>query len=262
MKQESDLLKIENALKIAREVAERFTPGDIEALKKSGGDPVTEADIAIDKVLKETLVGKGDGWLSEETVDEPERLQKRRVWIVDPLDGTKEFVQGIDEWCISIALVEDGKLKAGGICNPVRDEVFLASVETGLTLNGEPAGPTQIETLDNATVLASRSEVKRGQWQQFDAAPFKVIPMGSVAYKLARVAAGLDDITFTLVPKNEWDIAAGVVLLESAGGKTIEKNGQKLTFNQPSTLKTGMIAAGPDSFAPLCDYLRGEINLR
>ena len=256
---EQDLVKISHALELARETVSKYTSGKIEATLKDGGDPVTEADIELDKVLRETLLEEGEGWLSEETVDSPERLNKKRVWIVDPIDGTREFVKGIDEWCISIGLVEDGKPIAGGICNPAADELFLGSIETGVTLNGKKVSTSKKKDLKGATVLASRSEVGRGEWDSFIDGTMEIIPTGSVAYKLARVAAGLDDITFTLVPKNEWDIAAGVALVIAAGGKLIEKEKAPLIFNRPKTLISGLIASGPNLFEPLLKKIGIEV---
>ncbi len=248
MSSKDDLSRIESALMIARKTVSKYTSGRIKTMKKSGGDPVTEADIELDKVLREILVEDGDGWLSEETVDDLSRLDKRRVWIVDPIDGTREFVEGIDEWCISVGLAIDGQMIAGGILNPARDELFLGTMETGVTLNGKPVRVTDKSDLQGATVLASRSEVKRGEWGRFMNGSLEVVPMGSVAYKLARVAAGLDDATFTLVPKNEWDIAAGVMLIEAAGGKAICKNGEALTFNRTNPLISGLVACGTEIF--------------
>ncbi len=256
---EQDLEKISHALELARETVSKYTSGKIEATLKDGGDPVTEADIELDKVLRETLLEEGEGWLSEETVDSPERLNKKRVWIVDPIDGTREFIKGIPEWCISIGLVEDGKPIAGGICNPAADELFLGSVETGVTLNGKKVSTSKKKDLKGATVLASRSEVGRGEWDSFIDGTMEIIPTGSVAYKLARVAAGLDDITFTLVPKNEWDIAAGVALVIAAGGKLIEKEKAPLVFNRPKTLISGLIASGPNLFEPLLKKIGIEV---
>ena len=165
--------------------------------------------------------------------------------MVDPLDGTREFVAGIPEFCVSIAMVEDGRPVAGGICNPATNEIFLGSLETGVAYNGEPARASQKTTLDGALVLASRSEVKRGEWKQFVNATFKIRPMGSVAYKLALVSAGLADATFTLTPKNEWDVAAGAALVQSAGGFVRTLNGFPVRCNNKSPLLTGLLACGP-----------------
>src|SRR5580658_7840584 len=110
--------RIQAALEASRAVFARFTPGAIETEYKIGHDPVTEADRALDAVLRQYLLREGEGWLSEETADNPSRRGKERVWIVDPLDGTREFVKGIPEFCVSIGFVENGRPVAGGICNP------------------------------------------------------------------------------------------------------------------------------------------------
>jgi myo-inositol-1(or 4)-monophosphatase len=223
-----------------------FVSGNVKADQKSGDrGPVTEADRAVNRVLHETLLRDGEGWLSEETIDDPERLNKSNVWIVDPLDGTKEFVDGIPEWCISIAMVEDGRAIAGGICNPATKETFLGSRETGITYNGCSAQASRKSSLEGAMVLASRSEVRRGDWSCFADSPFIFRPMGSVAYKMALIASGLADATWTLTPKNEWDIAAGVALVEAAGGVVQFLPDARPAFNNKSTLLPGLFACGP-----------------
>jgi len=236
------LHRIQAALEASRAVFARFTPGAIETEYKIGHDPVTEADRALDSVLRKELLRDGEGWLSEESVDDPIRLQRSRVWVVDPLDGTREFVKGIPEFCASIGFVEN---VAGGIYNPATDETFLGSIDSGVTYNGKPSQPSQRKSLDGALVLASRSEVKRGEWKPFENTALNIRPMGSVAYKLALVSAGLADITFTLTPKNEWDVVAGAALVQSAGGfvSTLERTA--LTANRRDPLLSGLLASGP-----------------
>jgi len=250
--------RIQSALEAARTVLNRFTPGAIEAEYKVGHDPVTEADRLVDAVLRKELLRDGEGWLSEESVDDFTRLEKSRVWVVDPLDGTREFVAGIPEFCVSVAMVENGRPVAGGICNPATDEIFLGSLDSGVTYNGKPAKPSQRTTLNGALVLASRSEVKRGEWKRFEGTNLKIRPMGSVAYKLALVSAGLADITFTLVPKNEWDVAAGVALVESAEGFTTTLDNTPLRCNNRDPLLKGLIACGPF----LADELLSRLNIQ
>ena len=239
------LLRIQAALDAARLIFDRFSPGAIAAEYKIGHDPVTEADRAVDAVLRENLLRNGEGWLSEETADNPSRLDKERVWIVDPLDGTREFVLGLPEFCVSIGFVEKGVPVAGGIFNPATKETFLGAVDCGVLYNGKPARCSQRRTLDGALILASRSEVKRGDWRPFENGPFKVQAMGSVAYKLALVAAGLSDITFTLTPKNEWDVAAGAALVQSAGGFVCTLEKTALAANRRDPLLSGLLASGP-----------------
>src|SRR6201997_5648886 len=126
----SDIVtRIEAALDAARQIFAQFTPGAIEAEYKAGHDPVTEADRSVDAVLRKKLLREGEGWLSEESIDDLSRLAKNRVWVVDPLDGTREFVAGIPEFCVSVAMVEDGCPVAGGICNPATNEIFLGSLD-------------------------------------------------------------------------------------------------------------------------------------
>lgn len=257
----SDILtRIAAALKAAHEVFARFTPGAIAAEYKAGHDPVTEADRALDAVLHQHLLRDGEGWLSEETADNPARLDKSRVWIVDPLDGTREFVQGLPEFCVSIGFVENGRAVAGGIYNPATQETFLGAIDCGVLYNGKPAVASQRTILDGALVLASRSEVKRGEWKQFEGGSFKVRAMGSVAYKLALVSAGLADITFTLTPKNEWDVAAGAALVESAGGFVRTLENTPLLCNRKNPLLSGLLAGGPHLREPLLAALDQQIE--
>ena len=240
-----DLERIEEALERARAAFQRFTPGEIEARHKQGDDPVTEADTTVDTLLRELLPRNGDGWLSEETRDDLIRLERRRVWVVDPLDGTREFVTGIPEWCVSIGLVVDGEPVAGGICNPVTGETIVGARGAGVTLNGRPAGVSGRPTLEGARVVASRSEVKRGEWQGYREDLFQIQPMGSVAYKLGLVAAGLVDATWTLTPKHEWDVAAGVALVLAAGGAIVTGAPEETRFNRPKPLLSSLIASNP-----------------
>lgn len=239
-----DVDRIRRALERACDALRSLRPEDHRVeTKSSRGDLVTNADYAVNEVLQQTLPREGEGWLSEETVDDPARLTCRRVWVVDPLDGTQEFVQGIPEWCVSIGLVEDGRPVAGGIANPATGETFLGSLETGVTVNGAPAR-ARTDAVVPSEVLASRSEVKRGQWEGMPPT-FAVTPMGSVAYKLARVAGGLTDATWTLVPKHEWDVAAGVALVLAAGGLVHTLDWGEPVFNQRVPLLSGLVASGP-----------------
>ena len=257
--QAETLERIASALHAARAIFQHFTLGEIEAEYKSGHDPVPEADILVDAALRKELLREDEGWLSEESVDDFARLQKRRVWVVDPLDGTREFVAGIPEFCVSIAMIEDGRPVAGGIYNPATDEVFLGSLDSGTTYNGKPARASQKAEIEGAVILASRSETARGEWKPFENAPFRIQLMGSVAYKLALVSAGLADATFTLTPKQEWDVAAGAALVESAGGIVRTLDDQPLLCNRKSPKLSGLVAGGRLLYHELCTMLRTHI---
>jgi len=255
------LKRIQDALKAAVAALSPFVPGAVEADFKSGDDPVTEADRAANRALRNALCRDGEGWFSEESVDDLARLERKRVWIVDPLDGTREFVAGIPEWCVSVGLVDNGRAVAGGICNPATGETILGCVGEGVTYNGRPARPSRRTTLEGAVVLASRSEVKRGEWERFRQAPLAIRPVGSVAYKLALVAAGLADATWTLTPKHEWDIAAGVALVEAGGGFARSLTNTSLTFNNKSALLPGLLAGGPNLCEALLSFLNSHVRM-
>jgi len=240
-----DVQRILEGLKAAAAAVAPFTPGDIAFERKTlRDDPVTAADEAADRVLREILPRPGEGWLSEESVDDRVRLECDRVWVVDPIDGTREFIEGIPEWCVSIGLLEGGLPVAGGIFNPATDELVLGSVEGGVTLNGEPAQVTEPDPDATISVLASRSEIRRGEWDRFHNGRFDVRPCGSVAYKLGLVAAGLADATWTLVGKSEWDVAAGTALVRAAGGVVMLADGAEPGFNKPQPIFPNLVAAG------------------
>ncbi len=258
MSSEKEILeRIEKALVEAVSVCSRFADGNVKAdLKISDGSVVTEADRAVNRMLQNLLLRDQEGWLSEESRDDLRRLDKDRVWVVDPLDGTREFVAGIPEWSVSIAMVEGGRAIAGGVCNPATGEIFLGSKETGVTYNGKQAHTSKKDRLEGAVVLASLTEVSRGEWERFQQSSFLIHPVGSVAYKLARVAAGLADATWTLSPKNEWDVAAGVALVEAAGGYVQFLPNSQPRFNKKDTLLPGLFACGPFLKDQITSYRR------
>lgn len=239
---QNDLVRIGQALRATSALLLGFQERGVMAECKTNGDPVTAADSAADRLLRELLLQEGEGWLSEETRDDLSRLKAGRTWIVDPLDGTREFIAGIPEWCVSVGLVECEQVVAGGISNPATGEMFVGSIESGLQTSGiVPDVATSAPSNATGVVLASRTEVLRGQWQS---APPEIAirPMGSVAYKLARVAAGLAAATWTLVPKNEWDIAGGVALVLAGGGTVRSLEGEVPRFNQRDPLISGLLA--------------------
>lgn len=250
-----DLSRIRAALDVAEAALAPFTPGAIEARMKEGDDPVTAADLAVDAALRRSLPRPGEGWLSEETADDASRLSCERVWVVDPVDGTREFVAGIPEWGVSIGLVVVGKPVAGGILNPAAGLRIVGSVDDGVIVNGEPARTTARTDLRGAVVLASRSEVKRGEWERFFATPISVRTMGSAAFKLACVAAGWADATWTLVPKHEWDVAGGAALVLAGGGAVFGPDGEEVAFNQPSPKLTGFVAVAGGLEQPVREFL-------
>jgi len=220
------------------------TPYTVDYKGRGQDNPVTIADRDANQKIHGILQGEFPqyGWLSEETVDSPARLSCPRVWLVDPLDGTKEFIDKIPEFGVSIALIEHGQPVVGVVYNPIQDQLFWAIRGQGTWYQERRLHVTQTEELSAATILASRSETKRGEWQKFSS-QFSTRPTGSAAYKLALIARGDADATFTLTPKNEWDICAGALLVEEAGGQVSHLDGRPVTYNQPQTLLQGLVAS-------------------
>jgi len=218
--------------------------GDIALRQKGHDNPLTAADEDADAHIKAVILDAfpDDGWLSEETRDSRERLGKSRVWVVDPLDGTKEFTQHIPEFCVCIALTVDGRPVVAVEYNPAADRLYCAVRGQGTTADGAPARVSTQTSVAAAQVLASRSEDKRGEWDLYKPR-CRVVRTGSVAFKLAELATGHGDATFTLTPKNEWDVCAGSLLVEEAGGRVTGLDLQPLRFNQADPLRPGMIAS-------------------
>jgi myo-inositol-1(or 4)-monophosphatase len=234
----------ERAAREAGDIVRRYYESELRVAEKGPDNPVTKADLEADAHIRSVVSATfpDDGWLSEETADSADRLARRRVWVVDPLDGTKEFIQRIPEFCICIALVEDGRPVVGVEYNPAADRLYSAALGEGTTVNAARARVSTTSRVPDAVVLASRSEDKRGEWDAFkDRVHVRLT--GSVAFKLAELSTGAGDATFTLTPKNEWDICAGTLLVEEAGGRVTGLDGAPLVFNQRKTLRDGMIAS-------------------
>ena len=221
---------------------------------KAPGQPVTEADVAIDRHLKARLfeATRADGiaWLSEETEDDPARLEARAVWVVDPIDGTRSFAEGRPEFTISIALVEDGTPRLAALLNPAKDQLFWAERGKGAFLNGAKLEVTPRVELKGAKIAVSEGEDRKHPFRSVfpDA---EVVRIGSLAYKMALVAAGRFDAFFSWRRARDWDIAAAALILEEAGGRARDGLGCALRFNEPDPVHKGTIACVPGLEAAL-----------
>ena len=223
-----------------------------EKWEKSKGNPVTLADLEADRHIRAGLAAAfpDDPILSEESADDTRRVAQRRVWIVDPMDGTKEFTEGIPEFGVSIALVEDGVPVVGVVENPAAATAVWASRDGGTFRDGQRVRISSVARLDDAVVIASRSEIRRGEFDRFEGWFREIRPVGSIAWKLACVASGDGDFNLSVAPKNEWDVCAGDLLVREAGGAYLDFERCPRRYNQAKTLiEVGMVA-GPD---PLID---------
>ena len=214
-----------------------------EVQTKSDHSPVTTVDHEVNRILHEMQRREfpQDGWLSEESPDNPARLTNRRVWIVDPIDGTKALVNRMPEFCISAALIDQGVPIVAAILNPSTDELFTAVRGGGLFLNGKRVYSPPNHDF-NPVIMVSAWELRIGRWFAL-AETARCRPMYSIANALALVAAGRVQSAITIEPQNEWDLAAGVLLVEESGGTISDAGGNPFIFNRPMPKFRGVIAA-------------------
>ena len=209
---------------------------------KADGSPVTDADLAVDAHLRERLLAARPdyGWLSEETADTPERLGRRRVFVIDPIDGTTAYIRGKPWFCTSLAVVEDGEPTAAAVFAPELGELFLAARGRGATLNGARLRCAAAPGFAEARVVGDPDLLRPPVWPAW-----AVERRNALAYRLALVAAGRFDATVSPSSKREWDIAAGALLCTEAGAAVTDAQGAALRFNTPEARTPGLVACAP-----------------
>jgi myo-inositol-1(or 4)-monophosphatase len=224
-----------------------FFNGSTTITRKQDGSPVTDADLETNALLRRELTRllPAAGWLSEESADDTERLNNPWTWVVDPLDGTKEFARGIPEFAISVGLVYKHEPAAGGVVNPVTCEIGVWRQGQPIEFGGFGVMTPPPSRLAEATASISRSEIEDGTVTPYLPMVGTVRAVGSVAYKLLRVAAGVDDLTFSVQPKCEWDICGGVGLLQAAGKAYRRCDSLPVRFNQTEVRIKSPAVAGP-----------------
>ena len=227
--------------------------------EKSRGNPVTSADLEADRRMKEVILQafRGDAWLSEEEADSLDRLSKSRVWIIDPIDGTKEFIEKVPEFALSVGFVVDGEPEAAVVFNPAKKEIFRAWRGGGTFRNDRRVRVSTQQNPQRSVILASRSDYKQGKYKDLEPF-FSLKPVGSIAYRLAQVAAGLAEATFTLKNTSEWDVCAGCLLVAEAGGIVTNEKGLPLKFNRPDVRIGGVLASNPSLHEKILQALRDK----
>ena len=252
----SDHALLMQAVREGGDIARSFFKKDPKSWEKNPGDPVTEADIAVDGLLHERLCeNRPDyGWLSEETEDDLSRLDRHRVWIVDPIDGTRAFIAGREEFTVCAGLVENGRPVLGAVFNPVTDEFFEAVKGHGARCNGESLQTPDGVVLEEARLLASQRMLERREGiGALPRAQFSFI--NSIAYRMALVARDRFDATISLAKKSDWDIAAAELIVTEAGGRAAAPDGSPFFYNTQTARHDGVIAAGPKLFADILSRL-------
>lgn len=208
---------------------------------KADGSPVTEADIAVDRLLRRKLTGARPtyGWLSEETPDDLTRSRSDKFWVADPIDGTRAFVNGTDEWCIAVALVTKGRPLMAAVYRPVPEEFYEAAAGQGSRLNGSLLTTPERHAIGGSRVVGSRGALKK-IGASIEAHGNTDVP---IALRLCLVASGVYDAAVSTGRKHDWDVAAGDLILFEAGGAVTDLHGQPYRFNRAETWQSGMVAA-------------------
>jgi myo-inositol-1(or 4)-monophosphatase len=243
---ESDLSVAVRAAHAAGEIALRHFHAKSEWWDKAPGNPVGIADLEVDAYLMDRLLGHrpGDGWLSEETIDTDARLTKNRVWIIDSIDGTRDFIRGRTGWAVSVALVEKGEVVVAALAAPARGQLFAALRGHGAQCNGKRLRVSALASLPGIRLPIDAANMAASFWPE----PWPgeaVEKPNSLALRMAKVAANEADAWIEGRTISEWDIAASALILTEAGGSVTDRAGAPLVFNKPDPVFHGVAAATP-----------------
>jgi myo-inositol-1(or 4)-monophosphatase len=226
--------------------------------RKSDGTPVSEADIAVDELLKSRLASAFPdfGWISEESVEFP-ASSGNPTWIVDPIDGTRSYLDGDDGWCIAAALVADARPVVAGIVRPTTNECFEAVAGGGARLNGKSISASRRRELEGAQLMVKPRVLSRPDWAR-PWPPVRTGSTGSLALRLCHVATGRYDAALALGDKADWDLAAGDLIVHEAGGKVGDLDGARLGYGPGRPGRGGFLAAGANLYDELLRYTAGR----
>jgi len=253
---EADRALLRSAIGAAGELALAHFKDERWHWYKGPGQVLTQADLDVDRLLRERILATrpDDGWLSEESPDDGSRHRRRRVWVVDPIDGTRAFADRIPEFAISIGLLIDAEPVLGVVLNPATGERFEATRGGGAWQGGRRLAVSNHAAIEGARLLSSRTEMKHRRWPElFAEAHFTT--MGSLAYKLALIACGRFDGLVSLRWTHDWDVAAAHLLLDEAGGRLFAADGAAITYHREDPRHRGLVAGPPALHAKLCARL-------
>lgn len=249
-----DLELITAAAHAAGELALRYKAQGLTTTFKPGNSPVTDADLAADALLTATLRAERPdyGWLSEETADNADRLACRRVFVVDPIDGTRAYAAGKPWWVVSIAVVEDGQPVAGCLYAPDLDETFTALIGLGAHLNGSPIRASDRSDLEGCGMVGDTAMFRHPGWPR-PWPDMRVESRNATAYRLALVASGAFDATIALAPKADWDLAAADLIAREAGAHVTDHKGRPFAYNRPLPWQRSLVGCNPGLAALILD---------
>lgn len=254
-----DLKLLEETVREAGHIARKYYGGDYKQWSKEGGSPVTEADLAVNKYLLDHLTAARPdyGWLSEENPDDPARLSRREVFVIDPIDGTVAFLKNRPHFTICAAIVVEGRPCCGVVYNPISEELYSARLGAGAYRNGLAIHVSARTGLQDCAMLGDRTQFTSPPWPAMH-----VQNRNSVAYRLVLVADGSADASVSLTAKRDWDLAAADIILQEAGGLLSDASGKALVYNTSVTKQASLVAANPALHAQIISLLGGCDNKR
>jgi myo-inositol-1(or 4)-monophosphatase len=242
---ESDVALLEQAVREAGGIAKAIYDRPHKTWSKKDGSPVTEADLAVNRFLNEALrTARPDyAWLSEESEDDQSRFAARRVFVVDPIDGTLAFVKRRPHFTISVAVVEGREPVAAAVHNPITGETYTAAKGEGAWLDGASIHVSAQQDVDGCRMLASKATLNNPRWQPWP--PMHVEVPNSIAYRVCLVACGDFDSAITMAPTHDWDLAAADLILREAGGTITSLEGEAPQYNRAAVEQPSVLAANP-----------------
>ena len=252
-----DAILLANIVRDAGRLAFSMWRTELKNWTKGASSPVSEADIAVNDLLETALRSATPdyGWLSEESVDDAERLDRRLVWIVDPIDGTRAYLAGREDWCVSVALVEDASPLLAAVFAPASEEFFFAIRGQGATLNGVSVQATTGTAIDFSRVAGPRPLVERLNGAKDDGITHHP-RIGSLALRLCRIADGSLDAAFAGGQSRDWDLAAANLIVQEANANMTALSGEAILYNRRDVTHGGLVAAGRDRHASIVSHFR------
>jgi myo-inositol-1(or 4)-monophosphatase len=252
----SDAELLFDVVREAGELGKSLAQADVKRWSKPDGSQVTEADLKINELFEQRLKPRRDyGWLSEESPDDDVRLNFQRLWIIDPIDGTRAFIERKKEWCVAAALVEDGRPVAAAVYRPMTEEFFSAVQGEGAFLNGERLSMADPPSLEGARLAGNRKALSQLSHAGIQPDYSGALP---IQLRLAGVAAGWIDGAVSAGNRNDWDLAAGELLVFEAGGLVSNTSGDRFIYNRREPWQQGLVAAGARRHAAIIEHLRTE----
>ena len=253
-----DAVLLRNTVREAGALALSLFRTELKNWTKGASSPVSEADIAVNELISGRLRSATPhyGWLSEESIDDEQRLAKKRVWIVDPIDGTRGYLAGREDWCISVALVEGTRPVLAAVFAPASDEFFFAERGRGTLLNGTPVDATSGTAIDISRVAGPKPLIERLVRSSSEISPHPRI--ASLALRLCRVAHGWLDVAFAGGQSQDWDLAAADLIVQEANGKMTSLSGEAIQYNRREVTHGMLMAAGRDRHAFIVEHFRAR----